>query len=60
LGNKLNWRAMLEWALTCVLTWQLLDPQPALLQFGVSAGFYPMLALLFTRAHRGLADPERA
>lgn len=52
--------AALEWALTSVLTLRLLVPGPALLQFGVSAGFYPMLATLFTRAHRGLAAPEKA
>ncbi len=52
--------AALEWALTCVLTFSLLPATPALLQFGVTAGFYPALATLFTRAHRGLADPERA
>ena len=50
----------IEWALTSVLTFRLLPPGPALLQFGVSAGFYPLLAMLFTRAHRGLADPEKA
>lgn len=52
--------AALEWALTGALTLRLLPPGPALLQFGVSAGFYPLLATLFTRAHRGLADPEKA
>ena len=52
--------AALEWALTSVLTVRLLTPGPALLQFGVSAGFYPLLALFFTGAHRGLADPEKA
>lgn len=52
--------AALGWALTSVLTFRLLPPGPALLQFGVSAGFYPLLAMVFTRAHRGLADPEKA
>ena len=52
--------AAVEWALTSLLVFKLLPIGPALLQFGVSAGFYPMLALVFTRAHRGLADPERA
>ena len=50
----------IEWALTSVLVFRLLPPGPALLQFGVSAGFYPLLAMLFIRAHRGLADPEKA
>lgn len=52
--------AALEWALISLLTFRLLPPSPALLQFGVSAGFYPLLATIFTRAHRGLADPEKA
>lgn len=52
--------AALGWALTCLLTFRLLPVTPALLQFGVTAGFYPALATLFTRAHRGLADPEGA
>jgi len=52
--------AAVEWALTSILTFRLLPAGPALLQFGVSAGFYPLLATLFTRAHRGLADPEKA
>lgn len=52
--------AALAWALTCALTFRLLPPAPALLQFGVAAGFYPALATMFTRAHRSLADPERA
>ena len=52
--------AALEWSLTCLLTLRLLPSAPALLEFGVTAGFYPALATLLTRAHRGLADPERA
>lgn len=52
--------AALEWALTCLLTFRLLPAGPALLEFGVTAGFYPALATLLTRAHRGLADPDRA
>ncbi|HYZ62171.1 MAG TPA: rod shape-determining protein MreD [Acetobacteraceae bacterium] len=52
--------AALSWALTSILTWRLLPLSPALLQFGLTAGFYPALATLLTSAHRGLADPERA
>jgi rod shape-determining protein MreD len=52
--------AALEWGLTSVLTVRLLPVRPALLQFGVTAGFYPALALIFIAAHRSLADPERA
>ncbi len=52
--------AFLTWALTSLLTFRLLPPGPALLQFGVSAGCYPALATMFTHAHRGLAAPEQA
>ena len=27
---------------------------------GISAGLYPLLSALFTWAHRGMADPDRA
>jgi len=52
--------ATLAWALTSLLTFRLLPIGPALLQFGLTAGFYPALATLFTSAHRGLANPEGA
>jgi rod shape-determining protein MreD len=48
------------WALTSLLTFRLLPAGPAMLQFGLTAGFYPALATLFIRAHRGLANPEQA
>ena len=52
--------AVLGWALTSLLLFRLLPPGPAAFQAALSAGVYPMLALVFTRAHRGLADPQRA
>lgn len=52
--------AALDWALTSLLTFRLLPAGPALFQFGVTAGLYPAMATLFIRAHRGLANPERA
>ena len=52
--------AALGWLLTSLLTLRLLPLPPALFQFGLTAGLYPVLALLFTSAHRGLADPGRA
>lgn len=52
--------AALGWALNSLLTLTLLPVSAALFQFGVTAGLYPALATLFTRAHRGLANPERA
>ena len=52
--------AALGWLLTSVLMFRLLPVQPVLFQFGLTAGFYPVLAMLFTYAHRGLADPGRA
>lgn len=52
--------AALEWALTSVLTFRLLPPAPGLLQAALTAGLYPALATLLTRAHQSLAAPERA
>ena len=52
--------AALGWLLTSVLTFRVLPGSAAMLQFGLTAGLYPMLAGLFTFAHRGLADPEQA
>lgn len=52
--------AGLAWALTSLLTFRLLPIGPASLQFGLTAGFYPALATLFTSAHRSLANPESA
>jgi rod shape-determining protein MreD len=52
--------AALEWLLVSLLTWRALPPWPALFEFGMAAGAYPILATLLTRAHRGIAAPERA
>lgn len=52
--------ALLQWALVCALTFRLFPPAPALFQFALSAGLYPILATIFVRAHRGLADPGQA
>ncbi len=52
--------ALLQWALVCALTFQLFSPAPAVFQWALTAGLYPLLATLFTRAHRGLADPGQA
>ena len=52
--------AVLSWAITSLLTWRVLPAAPALFAFGFAAGLYPLLAALFTRAHRGLANPDQA
>lgn len=52
--------ALLTWGLTSVLTFRLLPIGPALFQAVLAAAIYPVLAILFTRAHRSVADPERA
>ena len=52
--------AALQWGLIGVLRVQLLPGSAAVLQFGFTAGLYPALAILFTQAHRGLANPDRA
>ena len=50
----------LDWTLTSVLTWRLLPAGPAVFQTVLAAAAYPALAILFARAHRTVADPERA
>ncbi|MGC8469421.1 MAG: hypothetical protein ACP5NI_05885 [Acetobacteraceae bacterium] len=69
LGFLLVWFAFATLAAgVTVLFWLLcsalaLRPMPlpaTLLQFGLTVGLYPALALLFIRAHRGVAAPERA
>jgi rod shape-determining protein MreD len=52
--------ASLEWALVSLLTWRLLPPWPGLFEFGLAVGAYPFLSALLTRAHGGIAAPERA
>ena len=52
--------AALGWAICSLLMLRLLPAGPVLFQFGLAAGLYPMLAMLFTRAHRSLANPEDA
>ena len=52
--------AALEWLMTSLLTFRLLAAAPAMFQFALTAGLYPVLATLFTWAHRGLANPEQA
>ncbi len=52
--------AALQWALTSLLTFRLLPPGPGVFQASLSAGLYPMIATLLTRAHQTLAEPERA
>ena len=52
--------AFLEWLAMSLLSFQVLPGDAALFQFALTAGLYPMLAALFTQAHRGLANPDQA
>ena len=52
--------AALEWALTSLLTWQLLPAAPAVFEALVAAGIYPALSMLFSLAHGSVADPDQA
>ena len=52
--------AALEWAMVGLLSVRLLPARDALLQFGLTTGFYPALAALFSKAQCGMADPDRA
>ncbi len=48
------------WILAAVLTFRLLPVAPALFEGLLAVALYPALAMLFLRAHRTVADPERA
>jgi rod shape-determining protein MreD len=50
----------LDWALTALITFRLLPLAPAVFEAVLTAALYPALAVLFIRAHRTVADPERA
>ena len=50
----------LDWVLACAFALRLLPLQPACFELALSAGLYPLLSALFTWAHRGMADPDRA
>jgi rod shape-determining protein MreD len=52
--------AALQWALTSLLTFRMLPAGPALFQAILSAGLYPLLAVVLTRAHATVAEPARA
>lgn len=52
--------AALAWALTSLFQLQTVSVTAALFQFGLTAGAYPLLSIVFTHAHRGLADPDQA
>jgi rod shape-determining protein MreD len=52
--------ALLGWMLTVLLSLRLLPAGPALFQAALAAALYPALAILLLRAHRTIADPERA
>jgi rod shape-determining protein MreD len=50
----------LEWALTSLLTFRLLPPGSAFFQAAIGLGLYPLIAVMLTRAHQTLAEPEQA
>ena len=51
--------AALQWAFACIMDWTIYPPIGGIFQFLLSAGLYPVLATVFTRAHRSVAAPER-
>jgi rod shape-determining protein MreD len=52
--------AALEWLTISLLSLRRLPGNAVLFQLVLAAGLYPMLAAVFTRAHRGLANPDQA
>lgn len=51
--------ALLQWGIACGMDWVLYPPIAGIAQFLLAAGLYPLLAMIFTRAHRTVAAPER-
>lgn len=52
--------AALIWGIAALLRFQLLPAGPAVFQAALTTALYPALAIPFSRAHRSVADPERA
>lgn len=52
--------AALLWALTSLLSLRVMPTGPALFQATLTSALYPALAVLLIRAHRTIANPERA
>ncbi len=52
--------SVLGWALTALLSFRLLSPVPMLFQCLLAVAIYPLVAVVFIRAHRGAAAPEQA
>ena len=50
--------AVLQWAMTSALVLRVLPPFEMVFQAALAAGLYPPLAVLLSRAHQTLADPE--
>ena len=48
------------WAVASGLQWRLLPLSPTLFQCALAVAVYPALSALFARAHRAVAEPERA
>jgi rod shape-determining protein MreD len=52
--------AVLSWLLTALLDFRLLPLTPPVFEAWLTVSIYPAIAVLFVRAHRTVADPERA
>ena len=49
-----------QWVLTTALEWRVVPATPAVFEWALAAGFYPLIAVVLIRLHGGLAAPERA
>ncbi len=52
--------AVIEWALTSLLTFHLLPPGPAFFEAALAGGLYPIVAVVLTLMHQTFADPDHA
>ena len=49
-----------QWVLTTALEWHRVPWAPAIFEWALAAGFYPLVAVVLIRLHTGIAAPERA
>jgi rod shape-determining protein MreD len=52
--------AVMEWALTSLLTFHLLPPSAAFFQAALAVGLYPVVAVVLTGVHQTFAEPDHA
>jgi len=52
--------AAAEFAITALVGWHAMPPWPAIFEWMLAVGAYPLLSIALTRMHRSIAAPEQA